>query len=697
MSMKLDAVDADEERMMGVLKILVTLLVALVGWAPTSAAATPSVETDDCRIEAFAAGVQCVDEHGEHQWQILHPATWGDVEEFKEDAPGLLDDADELTLSDEAHWVENEVFKPQGPVEVGGRVFYAVRADLLELDTERGAVSRRVRFPAAIDEIAPQGDDALQIQLLFFDADWTTERTHHVRYHIDGAPPPQTAWSDPRVSSFAALHDSSGVFHSVVQGDVEDEEKLRWKLGELRGAEDVEDERIHRIIERLQKAYERDPTNPYYPWYIGEMWTHLGDEQRAAQAFQRAAESDAVWRDLLDVSTRLEDAGAHEQGQAAFDRGYDKVREAGIAPERLTSLVRMTMILMPSSGDHAGSSLRAALAAEDSEQVHRLAGRYARLFPYAEGAHRGWSALADWFEERGEAQLADTWRERAQTNLEQGCGMLGPEDRQALMLDRGLWVIFASSLALILLSFLVGLRGGRARRRDIEAAGRDDSNPLPLLKVYDFAGLALVLVAMIAVPIFVVAQSDVIANLADAPLALVDDGLASPVVEDTLESLHPSAQRDELLDLARAEQDAFTQGAHLSDKENLCILIHQAYREDAYQHQLDLVKQGKLYDPIFDILDRDGQWSESDGLDGRHMVRWLLLLIPHAFIFAIGVVIGRFSPQTTRLARLLIPGARLRPSVLTDLVVILFLLGLVSVVGLDVRIQETVMPNFSMY
>ncbi len=663
----------------------------------SSAHAVAEEPTDeDCQVESFVAGVQCVDDQGEHHWQLIHASTWKDIAALEDDAPRLLEDADDLRVSDDASLVENEVFEPQGPVEVGDRVFYGVRGDLIELDARRGVVADRVRFPAAIVGLQPEDDDALKVELLFFNADESDERTHEVVYRIDGPPPGQTHWPNSRASVFAVAHDAHGLFWNIAAGDLDD--VFRWDDRLLVFDDEFDDSKARRVIARLETASERDPTNPYYHQYIGEIWRHVGDEQKAAEAFEAAARTDGVWRDLLDVSTTLEDLGAPQAGQLAFDRGVEKAQQAGIAPSRLGTLVQLSMIMLHRPlPDGFKGPLRESIAAGDIEEVDRLSERFFRLFPYAEGAHQGWFALADWFEERDRPELAEKWRERGAENFSNGCGMTGSEDRRIMTIERGFLALLASGLALLLLLFLVGLRGGLILRRIADDADGGDAKKLSPWKVYDFVGIALALVVVMATPYVLVAESRTIDQLATAPSVLAEDGLASPVAEDALESLAPSSARDELLEIVRSEQSAFTQGLEISNKDNHCLIVDQAYQRDSYQWLLDRLKEGLMLDPVRDIIDDNFQFTAPDEVVGTSFVAVFFWLFPLALIFAVGVAVGRFVPPLGRWILRLVPGAGIRPSVVADIAVILFVTGVLVALGFDTKFQDAVLPSFARY
>lgn len=698
----------DRDNVMCTAKRVSVLVVLMVSTLLSSSAAAdePDSAAGDCTVEIFFAGVQCVDDQDERHWQIIHPATWHDIADFGEDASRIVEDHHELLIDDDIELVDHEVDEPVGPLEVDGRLFYAVRGDLLELDTRRGAVADRVRFPAVIDGLEPKGDDALNVELLYYDVDprdydtgETPERIHEITYRLDSTPPGQTDWSAPGVPPLAVVHDTSGVFDHVVAGDLDDDVIGRDEEGLLTFDEDLDEQGARRVVERLEKAYQRDPTNPFYQRHIGELWLHLGDDDRAAEAFELAANTDTVWRELLDVSTALEDLGATEAGQRAFDRGAERLEEAGIASERHGTLVQLVMTLMHHPQDDVGA-LRDAIEREDVEEVDRLSERFARLFPYGEGAHQGWFALADWFEQRDRPELADKWRDSAETNFAEACGMTGPENRRLLTIDRGFLVLLASGLALVLLLFLVGVRGGLARRRMVDEDDHDDDpGVLPRLKIWDFAGIALAVVVLMAVPFVLVAEARTINELADVPIEVADDGMASPIAEKTLEQLASSSARDELLEIARSEQEAFARGEDVLDKDNLCILNDGAFQRDSYGRLFDRLREGVLLDPVGDIVDDDLQFAapapdEVSGMSLWTAVSWLL---PLALIFAVGVAVGRFVPPVGRWILRLVPGASIRPGVVADLAVFVFVVGLLAAAGFDSKFQEYVLPNFSMY
>ena len=109
------------------------VLTAMLMLAPAAFAA------EAIRVEVRPGGVVGLGARGGERWAIGHPSLGGG----------------------------RKPETPVGPAALGTRSFYAVGADLLELDAARGQVVRRTRFPAQIVELAPraQGQPALLVTI----------------------------------------------------------------------------------------------------------------------------------------------------------------------------------------------------------------------------------------------------------------------------------------------------------------------------------------------------------------------------------------------------------------------------------------------------------------------------------------------------------------------------------------------------
>ena len=125
---------------------LATLLLAVIVAIPQVMASEPETEdaVDSCHLEVRECGVACIGGEGEKVvWRTHHPSLWEEPEEYIDGTDCPVD----LEL-----------------ISVGDRNFYAVQADLLEIEGGLdGGIVRRVRFPAPISGVSPADGAAVDV------------------------------------------------------------------------------------------------------------------------------------------------------------------------------------------------------------------------------------------------------------------------------------------------------------------------------------------------------------------------------------------------------------------------------------------------------------------------------------------------------------------------------------------------------
>ncbi|MFB6352322.1 MAG: hypothetical protein ABEN55_10810, partial [Bradymonadaceae bacterium] len=363
------------------------------------------------------------------------------------------------------------------------------------------------------------------------------------------------------------------------------------------------------------------------PADLASLTSALREEAREAseRAFREAARnSEAVWQDLLWLSTELHRRGVPDASTTAYKNGLAKMKKTGIASSRIRSLSTMQMALMfPPGTNHP---VHTALDERNVDEVDRLSRRIAELFPNVEGG-------ADWFQQRQRPDLALQWKERADANREANRGML--RDRLKAF-DYYLLAVGTVAIALAILAFVIGLRGGltRARRSD----GPSDvglGRWLPDLRWRDLIGPVALCVILVAISYAVNAELYTIQRLAETPGAVATDSLASPVAVAWLESLEESPARRKLLETASAEQQALITGNTFPDKRPVFSLVVKALEADAWRVQQTMLWRGQLPQPR-DLFDHDFTTQSTDGLTAG--VPWWALGLLFGLLVAIGAV-----------------------------------------------------------
>lgn len=610
-----------------------------------------SAQSPPCEIQTRAGGVECTDEDGQTVWEFDHPALWGSLDAFRDDG---------------------EAVEPIGPVQIDGAAFYAAARDLFQIDPAEGTVRDRVRFPAPVAAIEVDDEDNLEVTVrdhLEGLDEHDAPREVSIQYTPGSPSPPQYNWSAPR---------SKDLFLSSRDAD--------WRAA----VADDPDE----ALELLRRARQVDPTNPFFSQEIGELLRQEGDQEAARRAFERAVEApDAVWRDLLAVSSRLEEADAPDQADRAFQRGLELMREAGIDNERLTTMVSVaTSLMLPTDDD---SSIARAIQSADPEQVDRLVGRFARLAPYVESGHYNWETLANWMLDQGEEDLAAKWNQIADENRDYATGIF---TRNVVHVDRALLALVSISIALAILAVLIGMRGGLARRRLHDRSDGEGHNLwIPRIRLRALVVPAGLFVAVVAIPFYLATHLSVVDRLSDAPLAVAQDGLASPASIEWLDSLTGGSAVDDLLNQAVTEQQALERGEPMPEKEPIAHDIARVLYEDARHQQIELLRQGRMPDLVAFVRTAGDQPDQLDQPPSTSLAVMVIPLLALGLLVLMGGVIGARAPQIARPVLLLVPGGSARLAPVGALALAAALTALGALAGLDSAVYEAAQPAFLEY
>ena len=670
------------------LPIAIALLISLVV-IPTSDAAETDDESepavgmeddespeaaampDSCELRAVFGGVACEGEDGEEFWRTEHPSMW----ELSQDFQDRNDEVQSATV-----------------VSTGERHFYGYRSDLVEVDARpqveseegvwSGGLTRRWRFPAPIVDISVVDEQTLDIVVRVRIEYWLREDGEKfeevtIRHFVDGQQPAQVAWSD-RGDEFATQRDAAWILNDDI------------------------DEQDSAAIERLEKAYRLDRTNPYFPLELAVLYRDIGEEKASKKAFATAARTEgAPWQDLMRIATELETFDQSELADEAYDRAVAKMNEVGIFSERTWNLISM-VFLFPSHRmvERENSPIDDAISEGDVDTVHRLSLRRAELFPNIEGGHTTWSFLADWMEEQGRDELAAQWRTRAEHNREINEVMM---DGAARVIDRGLLAMTATFLGLILLCLLVGLRGGLARRRELDAAkgaGNDKSAYwwIPRLRLRDIVAPLVLFAILAGLPYYINTYVQALGAYAGAPISVSDDSLASPEVERWLDTLSQSPARDELAAISAAESQALADGTKLPAKGPTVELVSQAIMADAKGQQLEALRSGRIPDVTavteFEESDSAVEQSVASGLTAFLALFTFSVLVT---LILVGGVLGNKLPRATRWGLRLVPGGISLIAPLGGFMLVALLAALLSFTGLDSILQSIATPSFGRY
>lgn len=601
------------------------LLLTVVSSSVVASESEADDTTADCQLEMVLGGVSCVTDDGDELWRNEHPSLWPDSATYPEADEDVVVAARVATLD--------------------GRFVYTVNTDLLEVEPETGKVSRRTRFPGIITDLTTvdggveltvvhnvwsPGDDDGEIALWF---------------ELDGPDPAQASWS------------LEGFFWSF--------RDAQWLADEMEGEDDLV------IAGEFEELYERDSTNPFYALWAGVAHRDAGDDPRAQEFFEKAANStDAPWTDLFLLSMKLEEIDALEAAERAFERGVERMEDVGIESTRLGLSSEMAMVFSHyyDWGAEGPGVLPRAVEAGDVETVHRLSTRLAEVFPNVKEGHVVWRALAQWLDERDRPELADQWRERAEANLEARTGRFIPTEQ----FNRSFLAMLAFLLALAVVLFGLGARIGVAHyRRNEELDEPGKATGLPGFRRRDLVVPLLLVVAFVVTAVMTVDHFTKSVERVFVPPELHSDSLASPAVEYWLtEILAESPEQEELVSITRAEREALASGEPLPDKEPVFELV-----DDALEVHVD---KGELPG-----LSAAGQGEGGFYQEILFMLLFGLLAIMVTCAVVVSIVVGRMFPGVgARIARF-VPGGSPRFGPLAGLLAVGAIGALLVLTGME--------------
>lgn len=532
-----------------------------------------------------------------------------------------------------------EPVRPRPPVQIGARTFYAHGADLLEWSETTQQIVARTRLPARIDALAVAGSGL--VVSLTPKSDFGFARDHvEIAMPLDGSRPGRGFWSGGIADAYITLREA----RIVASGFEVETEKLDPARREV-------------ILAALLAREKLDRTNAFLPYFRGQLLKRAARPEDASRAFDDAADlSAAPFNDLLRLSPMLEDEGAAPQAQRAFDHGLTAMRAAGLRPERLQSQVAYQVLMgVPRN------ALSAALAHGDVARVDLLEDRVAAAFPRLEGADVAWKDLAAYMRAHGRGDLAVKWEARADAAASSVSNLGVPP-----ALERLLPTILGMSIVAPLIALCVGLRRGA---RPGDGTGRI---------VLDLFSALMPLLATIALMVWANARVETIARRALAPMALIDDGVASPDVARFVSvKFAPGPEKDALLAYIDQEARATRAGGRYGGAPPDDAVVRAAFdRADLRAAMRDAVLK-----PI----------AGGRSLGFQHSV------LAAGLFFVAGYFLGRRTPHAARAAARVIPGGPESLWLIGPLLGGAFVGALLAFAGLDTLIGSIAAPNAARY
>jgi len=330
----------------------------------------------------------------------------------------------------------------------GGSAWFSHGSWLRLIDTKKGAVIGRWRFPGQIVRLAPEGT---KVQVEVEDR-LSDDQVFRRTYISDPGVPAVPYWPNGQLGLYRVqIVEAQTAWPSVSFAPPLESGK-------------VSAEQVRKAVPELEEAVHRDPTAPWLRIALGKMLLDAGDP-RATEVFQ-----EAVWvpttdfTELFGISAYLDDLNQREAARTAFERGYQGFLEHGNDPRLFTVLIGGLIL-------HARSFARNPETLP-SEQRQELIGRIYKIMPHGEGAELAWRLYSDYLEKTRRADQARVWRARAE-DARAASFVMGP----AVYLDHAILIILASSLAAVLLFLVLYARYAPQRRLTVAAVSQPGGLP----------------------------------------------------------------------------------------------------------------------------------------------------------------------------------------------------------------------------
>lgn len=433
------------------------------------------------------------------------------------------------------------------------------------LDTRKGVVIGRWRFPALIVGLKPEGS---RVQVEILDEE-SILRSFRVTVLLDPAAPqvpqwPYNEWVFARVPWAEA-----GMLRSLAQTP-------------------VAVETAKRRLPEVEQTLARDALSPWIFVTHGKLLKDLGDARYRASLERAVRMPNLDFTELLPISSYLDSIGEHDLASEAFERGYRDFWQRGYDPRLFTILMNRWVLYSPPYRDVR--EVPEKLQAELIERTYRLV-------PNGEGAEIAWRYYADHLARTGPPDLAQLWEKRAR----EAGGQTGFFSSQVLTAVSDTMFIFMPAAVLALLLFVLVLYYRYRRQRKLDLAAR--KRGWGLARGFSFFGLEywsrrdrfgfllIVLAAWLLTGLASVYVGAIL-RLDAAPMAMGSGNLAGPVNAWYFENrLPPTPERDLLLALSYHQSGEREKAERLYRSlpqfpeawNNLGVLLKEAGRENEAQ------------------------------------------------------------------------------------------------------------------
>lgn len=424
-----------------------------------------------------------------------------------------------------------EIYKKLLVEGEGKRAWFSHAGWLRLIDTEKGQVMGRWRFPGQIVNLVAR-EDRVQVEIEErYGVDERLRRT----LEFDSAAPSVPYWPPN---------------FFIVQRASTRETSAIWPEGNFFGPPDVKTppERARQILPELEEAIRRDPEAPWFRVALGWLLRYLGDPRAEAVYREGIQLPQTHFTELLQISAFLEGLGERALAREAFERGYRDFWQKGNDPRLFVALInRITSY----------SLRKESWAAANSEHRAELIERLYKLMPRGEGASLAWDLYANSLQDQGRGSEAQLWRQRAREARASENWMYLPG---VVWVDLVILVALAAALA-ALVYFLVLFARYRPQHRITAVApaalGRRKFgffNTVYWSRSERIAFLLIVLVGWYAAGL-ASWQVRAILRVASMPVSMGAGSLAGPVNIHAIQDRLPATPERELLLAVAYQQD----------------------------------------------------------------------------------------------------------------------------------------------
>lgn len=283
-------------------------------------------------------------------------------------------------------------------IDINGKLYYATGVSLLEVDPKAGMVTRRFAMPGRIAELTLKDKN---LTISFNVPKGEAIQKNKIIFNLEN---PQRA--------YLPLGDIS-----LVEESYKDARALISTRGRIFKTGD--EARSVIASGKLQEAFRRNPTNPWFMYFVGKAQTIAGNSSRASNAFlQAVATENAPAYEFLRLSAYLAIEGHLSESDIAFERGFSETIQSGVEPELVLSqnaFIKLYAAIPPNTNGETthAQAIKEAIATGDSSTLVSLTERVWRLAPHLNGATSYFAGLAEFLQKNGRAAEASIWFSRA--------------------------------------------------------------------------------------------------------------------------------------------------------------------------------------------------------------------------------------------------------------------------------------------